>query len=211
MSVLQTASQPYPTVVELRTTKVSDVFLAVAGSILGLLAFWAAFASIWSPDLSHVARDGPGEVSLVRDAFGLLLIYIGEGVAGFWLLCTGIGGIWRLVDRSPAILADSEGLRFHPSICGRSFTWEQVRYIRNVEGYKTAQIRIGLARRFWSPLAWISSTSVRLNWVVFGLTGRDGRTVVRELKSISQGRLVPRDPSEPGSARLQRHSKGRDA
>jgi hypothetical protein len=125
----------------------------------------------------------------VRDTFGPAPLSIGIGLFGFWLLCTGIGGIWRLVDRRPAILASTDGLRFHPSVCGRVLPWREVRYIRDVEG-TPAQIRIGLARRFWSPLAWITATSVRLSRIALGLSEREAREVVRQIEAFAPEQFV---------------------
>jgi hypothetical protein len=111
-------------------------------------------------------------------------LVIGFGLFGFWLLCGGIGGIWRLVDRRPAIAADPVGVRFHPSICARSIPWNEVRYIQDVEG-RPAQIRVGITRRFWSPFAWASATSIRLNRIAVGLSETQAREVVQKLKDFA--------------------------
>lgn len=195
--------------VEMRTTKANDICLALVGSILGPLELWGAVAWVWAPDFAHSARDVRGGAILVwiNNTFGPVPLSVGFGLFGFWLLCTGVGGVWRLVDRRPAISADTDGLSFHPSVCGRSVPWGQVRYVRDVEG-RPAQIRIGLARRFWSPLAWITATSVRLNRVALGMSEREAREVVRELKALSQGQFVARDQSKTDSARSHLRSKG---
>lgn len=194
--------------VELRTTKASDICFALIGSILGPLELWGAASWVWSSDFNHSARDVRGGAIFVwiNNTFGPLPLSIGFGLFGFWLLCLGIGGVWRLVDRSPAISASAEGLRFHPSVCRRFMPWSEVRYVRDVEG-RPAQIRIGLARRFWSSLAWMTGTSVRLNRVALGLSEREAREVVRELKALSHGQVVPRRQSKIGSAQSHRRSK----
>jgi hypothetical protein len=197
------------TSVELRTTRFTDISLGVAGSVLGPLLILAAFALVLWPDPPIDAHDTqPAQNPIV-----LALTAITTGVAGFWLLCTGIGGIWRLVDRRPALVADSDGLHFHPSLCGRSIAWAQIRSVRSmwVGRYTYPQIKIELTQRFWSPHAWITSTSVRLNLAGLEQVRRDVRAIVRELKSVSQGRFVPRVQSEPNSTQPQRRSKNRKA
>lgn len=194
--------------VELRTTKANDICLTLVGAILGPLELWGALAWVWSPDFDRTARNVRGGALLiwVRDTFGPAPLSIGIGLFGFWLLCTGIGGVWRLIDRGPAISADTDGFRFHPSVCARSVPWEQVRYIRDVEG-TPAQIRIGLARRFWSPLAWITARSVRLNRIGLGLSEREAREIVRELKALSHGQFASQRQSKSGPAQLHRRSE----
>jgi len=179
--------------VEVRTTKASDICFALVGSILGTLELWGALSWVWSSDFSHSVQGARGGAIFVwiNNTFGPVPLSIGFGLFGFWLICLGVGGIWRLVDPSPTISASADGLRFHPSVCGRSILWSEVQYIRDVEG-RPAQIRIGLATRFWSLLAWMTGTSVRLNRIALGLSEREAREVVRELNAISQGQIAPR-------------------
>jgi hypothetical protein len=175
--------------IELRTTKTNDFCLALTGLVLGSMVPFGG-ASVWSPYFSRDARDVRGGAILVSvyDALGPAPLAAGFALFGLWLLCIGIGGAWRLIDRRPAILADGKGLQFHPSVCLNPVSWSEVRYIRNVEG-PPAQVRIGLGRRFWSPLAWLTATSIRLNRIALGLSVREAREIVRQLKALAPSPL----------------------
>jgi hypothetical protein len=100
------------------------------------------------------------------------------GMLVVYLACLGLGGLWRLADRRPAIHADRDGLKFHPSIHSAPVSWNEVRSVRLTDALPP-EVKISLTRRFWSPLAWLTSRSVSLNIIALGLTQREAQEKVR--------------------------------
>ncbi len=121
---------------------------------------------------------------LFLNTFGWQGVVVVTAVMALWMICLGVGGAWRVYDRTSAVLADESGIRFHPSV-GPSFVpWAEVQSIRWVRKAAPAEVEITLNRRFWSMWNWATSRKVRLNHIAIGLSQREASNRVTALKAL---------------------------
>lgn len=180
-----------PASVEIRTTRANDIALGICGVLLSPLWLWGVAGGMW-----HATRDdmfGRGAWLAVPfyDVFGWRGVVVVTAVLAFWVTCLGMGGAWRICDRRSALIADGDGVRFHPSIGPSLVPWSEVQSIRWVRKATPPEIEVRLNRRFWSVWNWITSPKVRLNHIAIGLSQREASNRVKALKALMRSSAVP--------------------
>jgi hypothetical protein len=128
--------------------------------------------------LPEAASEGRGQLT---KSGVLVIVYL---AAAAWLAWVALRASRRLRDRSPALQADHEGLRFHPAI-GPAFTpWADVKSIRHVtQGRGSSRFSIVLAKPFWSPTNLGLAGRVTLYFGSVGLSYRQGEGIVRAMNA----------------------------
>lgn len=168
--------------VELHTTIANDVTYLLIGVVLGPLGLWVGAWQVWWVTAREL--DGPREgiFRMVLD-FGepgrvaLSVVFL---AFAWWLLCLGAGGLWRLIDRSPAIRADNGGLRFHPSLHPRPIAWPEVTGI-SLEMNGTEQLVVRLRQRFWSTNTHWTGHALKLYTLPLTPNVKDGVARLKQL------------------------------
>lgn len=184
-----------PSRVEIRTTRANDIALGLCALLLSPLWFWGVLGGTW-----HMTRDdmrGRGEWFALPfyDVFGWRGVVAVTAVLAFWATCLGLGAAWRLWDQRSAVVADQDGIRFHPSLGPSNVPWSDIQSIRWVRGAAPPEIEIRLGRRFWSFWNWATSPRIRLNHIAIGLSQREGARRVKALKVLmKRARTSPRSP-----------------
>src|ERR1700761_611684 len=135
----------------LRTTVGNDVCMA----LMGLIALSAAYV-LGQCILEFIAPKTVPGGDYVSPALLLLAAPL-----GYWPGFTSVGGIWRLVDRSPSVFADSTGIRLHPSLGPRFTAWSAVASVRALRD-RPFRIEIEFSRPFWSTNNLLFTTKTRL-------------------------------------------------
>lgn len=193
---------PNPDVVVLRIELSNDIIYALIGLILGPLGWWGALFMVWEPDFRAITADVRGSwlLALTIDNLGPVPLAIGFAVFGLWMTCLGVGGAWRLIDRRAAVTADRDGLHFHPSLCRSPVVWREVTKVITARR-GPGQIRIVLARRFWSTFVWQTGHTIQLNNVALGLSSRKARETVNAMKALAPDQFKrPRGRSKPAAS-----------
>jgi hypothetical protein len=170
--------------VEIRTTRANDIALGLCGLLLSPLGLWGLLGGA-----SHMTRDdmrGRGEWFALPfyDVFGFRGVVAFAAVLAFWATCLGLGAAWRLWDQRSAVVADQDGIQFHPSVGPSHVPWSDIQSIRWVRDASPPEVEIRLGRRFWSLWNWITSPKVRLNHIAIGLSQREGARRVKALKVL---------------------------
>ena len=178
---------PPPERFELRTRRVSDIAIAVIGVGLGALFVWSALDWSWTMSDGELrGLRGGAIVAAFRGVFGPAGLALVFGVIAFYLGCLGLGALWRLIDRRPAIAADGSGLYFHPSLHPAFVPWAKVVAIE-LTAASSPQFSIALADRFWSTFACFTARSIKLDAVVCGLKPEAAAEAVRDLNGRRPG------------------------
>lgn len=183
-----------PSSVEIRTTLGNDIALGLCGLLLSPLWVWGVAGGMW-----HATRDdmyGRGAWLAVPfyEFFGWRGVVGAMAALAFWVTCLGVGAAWRIYDRSSAVIADGDGVRFHPSIGPSLVPWSGVQSIRWVDKATPPEIEIRLNRRFWSLWNWITSPKVRLNHIAIGLSQQEASNRVEALTALMRSVAVASPP-----------------
>jgi hypothetical protein len=172
--------------VAIYTTRANDVALATIGILLGSLGLWGGCVGMWhATPADFQGVRGEGFVRLLFSIFGPQGMAVAAGLLGVWASCLGVGGIWRLLRPGPAVVADGEGIKFHPSIGPKIARWIDVRSIRWVRR-APGEIEINLNLRTWSFWNWTTSKRIRLNHVAIGLSWKEAAMIVRAMRQARE-------------------------
>jgi hypothetical protein len=89
-------------------------------------------------------------------------------VATVWLCARGFGALRRALDRRPMLVADTDGITFHPALCAKAVPWRDVRHIRSAGFQDPYHLAIDLQRRIWSIEAPLGARRVRIGALYLG-------------------------------------------
>ncbi|CAN5589652.1 hypothetical protein BH10PSE4_BH10PSE4_34690 [soil metagenome] len=184
-----------PTLV-FRSRRYIDILTAAICLPLALLAVWVVGGPIKASDFAGI-RGGLYFLMLFRlfgpagPASALLLF-------GFWFGAMGTGAAWRALDRRPLLIADADGLVFHPAFARDKAFWSDVKRVV-MAGPAPGCLEFTLTKRVWSISAPLSSPRVRIDRMLMGLSTRETRRLVPQLNRLKRAaRDRQRAPIEVG-------------
>jgi hypothetical protein len=175
-----------------------DPIVATIALPLTLLATWVV---IWG----HVS---PADFEGVQGGAYFLLLYRLFGPAGpltamalfiVWFGSVGVGAAWRTLDRRPVLVADADGLALHPSFARDRVPWREVERIV-FTGSNPGCLEFRLTRRIWTVSAPLTSTRLRIDRNLLGLSTREVRRLVPRLNRLKRAAQPVRACRDPGVA-----------
>ena len=141
------------------------IALPLAAFTLGCGLYFLIF-----PD-SAPAADGVRVPFLSKSASDLAVICGALAAVTVWLCARGFGALWRALDRRQMLVADADGLTFHPALCAEVVPWRDVRRIRGVGWRRPYDLAIELRRRIWAIEAPLTARRVRIGGLYMGNSG----------------------------------------
>lgn len=69
------------------------------------------------------------------------------------------------------LVADRDGLRFNPTLCGRTVPWSEVRRIHDTGWGQPYNLTFDLRRRIWATESPLGARSVRISALYLGPQG----------------------------------------
>ena len=169
--------------ISIRTTRASDCIITVIGAAGGTLALIVTTVSSDSELTDFSGMRAEAILTLITSLVGAGGFRFLLALFSFWLVMIGLGAIWRLLDQRPAMVADTHGVTFHPSLHGATVSWERVERI-GIAGSRPAHIEIVLKRRFWSPRAPFTARTVKINLTEARLSYRDAVRLVGMVRRL---------------------------
>ena len=181
----------------LRSRRHIDVLLAVIFLPLALGAIGVVI-------LGHIrASDFEG----VRGGMYFLILFRLFGPVGpamtllafaLWFGTLGAGAAWRALDRRPLLIADIDGVVLHPTFSRDKVSWNKVKRVA-MAGSAPGYLEFSLVQRVWSMSAPLTSTCVRLDRSLLGMSTRELRRQVPKLNRLKKAaKAASARPIEPG-------------
>ncbi len=171
-------------VIELHAKRSVDIIVAA-------LMLPLAFGQVW---LALFVRVTPDTFEGLRGGWIFLLIYSAFGptgpavvllLCGVWFGSMGLGSAWRALDRRPALVADAEGVTFHPAFFDGFMPWGDVRRI-GIGGVAPSNLEFSLNRRIWAVESPLTALRVRMGLNYLGLSTREARRLVPRLNRLKR-------------------------
>jgi hypothetical protein len=128
---------------------------------------------VWIPFLSKPASD----VAVVCTVLAATTV---------WLCARGFGALWRLLDHRPMLVADADGLSFHPALRAAATPWRDVRRIRQAGWRAPYHLEIELRRRVWTIEAPLTTRRVRIGGLYLGNTGFVPAELISRLTDLAK-------------------------
>jgi hypothetical protein len=161
-----------------------DVTTAMIALPFTLLGIWCAAFGPATPDAFEGVRGGWAFIYLYAlfgpaGPAGAFLLF------GVWFGSMGLGSAWRAMDRRPLLIADAEGVTFHPAFFNGFLPWESITHIK-IAGSGPAKLEFGVDRRVWAVESPLSAKRVRLALNYLGLSHKQAQDLVPHLKRLQQ-------------------------
>ena len=102
-----------------------------------------------------------------------------------WLGARGFGALWRALDRRPMLVADADGLAFHPAFCVETTPWRDVRRVRQAGWGTPYHLEIELRRRVWAVEAPLTTRRIRIGALYLGNTGFVPHELISRLTALA--------------------------
>ena len=127
--------------------------------------------------------------------------------ATIWLCARGFGALRRAVDRRPMLVADTNGLTFHPALGPTFVAWRDIRRI-HVTGWRSPyNLAFDLKPRIWAVEAPLTTRRVRIGAIylddAMGRVGFVSPALISRLEALraeagAAGITAYRDPGAAG-------------
>jgi hypothetical protein len=147
-----------------------DVLVLVAALPLAVFTLGCCLYFLIFPD-SLPPSEGPSIPFLSRTASDLAIVCTALAATTVWLCARGFGALWRALDRRPMLVADADGLTFHPALCVEPAPWRNILRIRQAGWRSPYHLEILLRRRVWTVEAPWTSRRVRIGGLYLGGSG----------------------------------------
>jgi hypothetical protein len=138
-----------------------DVLVLAAALPLAVVTLGCCLYFLIFPD-SVPGSDGIRLPFLSRSASDVAVICGALTGLTVWLCARGFGALWRVLDRRPMLVANADGLIFHPAVCTKVVPWREVRCIHSVGWYDPYDLGIELRRRIWAVETPLSAQRIRI-------------------------------------------------
>lgn len=147
-----------------------DVMVLVAALPLAVFTLGCCLYFLVFPD-SLPPSDGLRIPFLSKATSDLAVVCTVLAATTVWLCARGFGALWRALDRQPMLVADADGLTFHPALCAEAMPWRDVGRIRQAGWRAPYHLEIELRRRVWAVEAPLTTRRVRIGGLYLGNTG----------------------------------------
>lgn len=116
-----------------------------------------------------------------------------------WLCARGFGALWRALDRRPMLVADRNGLTFHPALCREAVAWRDVRRLYQAGWQSPYTLAFDLKRRIWAVEAPWTARRVRIGALYLGDSMASMGWVSPDLIARLEGLRAGADPGSKAS------------
>ena len=171
-----------PDVVKLHSKRGIDITVAAIWLPLALLDIWCVLFVRITPDIFEDVRGG-GVFLLVYSMFGPAGPIVALLLFAVWFASMGLGSAWRALDRRPILVADAQGVTFHPAFFNGFMPRRDIARI-GIGGRDPANLDFALHRRIWTVESPWTALRVRLGLNYLGLGTRQARQLVPRLNRL---------------------------
>ncbi|EJL30499.1 hypothetical protein PMI01_03127 [Caulobacter sp. AP07] len=147
-----------------------DVLVLTTALTLAVLTLGCCLYFLIFPDAAPIA-DGVRVPFLSKSSSEVVAVCALLAAVTVWLGARGFGALWRALDRRPILVANTDGLIFHPAFRAETAPWREVRRIRQAGWMAPYHLEIELRRRFWAVEAPLTTRRIRIGGLYLGNTG----------------------------------------
>ena len=138
--------------------------VAVLATTLPLAVFTLGFCLyiLIFPDAAPTAEGTP------PTAYDVASTTVPLAAATIWLCARGFGALRRAIDRRPMLVADADGLAFHPALGPGFVAWRDVYRIHQTGWRSPYDLAFDLKPRIWAVEAPLTTRRVRIGALYLG-------------------------------------------